>query len=370
MDIEIPRKMRYLIDIGHPAHVHYFKNLAKILESKGHKVIITVKNLPPAIALLDTLGFEYIVLPEKADSIFGKVISQIRYDIILLKICLKKKIDIALGVSVTITHLSVISKIKSFVFDDDDDEVQPLFVKWGHPYATELISPDVLRGKQKRDDTVYYPGYHELAYLHPNRFTPDVNVLKEIGLTTNDRFFILRFNAFKAHHDIGVKGLSHEQKKQLISILSEHGKVFITGERELDPEFEPYKLRMDSDKIHSLIAYATMLIGDSQTMTSEAAVLGTPSVRCNSFVGKISYLEEEEQKFGLTYGFKPDQFEELLSKVEELLKNPDLKREWQGRRDIMLKEKIDVTSFWVWFIENYPQSKKNYLLKPGMVVQF
>jgi predicted glycosyltransferase len=194
--------------------------------------------------------------------------------------------------------------------------------------------------------------------------------LKEIGLTTNDRFFILRFNAFKAHHDIGVKGLSHEQKKQLISILSEHGKVFITGERELDPEFEPYKLRMDSDKIHSLIAYATMLIGDSQTMTSEAAVLGTPSVRCNSFVGKISYLEEEEQKFGLTYGFKPDQFEELLSKVEELLKNPDLKREWQGRRDIMLKEKIDVTSFWVWFIENYPQSKKNYLLKPGMVVQF
>jgi predicted glycosyltransferase len=362
--------MNILIDIGHPAHVHYFKNLANILKSSGHKVFITVKNLSSAKALLDIYGFDYFVLPEKSDSLIMKAFNQVKYDWFLLRICRKYKIDLAIGVSITITHLTKIAKIKSIVFDDDDDDVQPLFVKWGHPFATELLSPDVLRGKQKRRDVVYYPGYHELAYLHPNRFNPDENVLTELGINKSDIFFILRFNAFKAHHDNGVKGLSVGQKRKLVEFLSKKGKVFITCEREMSSEFKPYKISVSSDKIHSLMYYATMFIGDSQTMASEAAVMGTPSIRCNSFVGRISCLEEEEFKYGLTYGFMPDQFDSLLKQVDELLSTPNLKLKWEGKRDIMLRDKIDVTSFWLWFIENYPESKENYLLNPGLVDQF
>ena len=33
--------MNIFIDIGHPAHVHYFKNLIKIME-KEHEAIFTV----------------------------------------------------------------------------------------------------------------------------------------------------------------------------------------------------------------------------------------------------------------------------------------------------------------------------------------
>jgi predicted glycosyltransferase len=47
-----------------------------------------------------------------------------------------------------------------------------------------------------------------------------------------------------------------------------------------------------------------MYIGDSQTMTAEAAVLGTPAIRFNDFVGELSYLEELEYTFDLTYGIK------------------------------------------------------------------
>lgn len=362
--------MRILIDIGHPAHVHYFKNLANALKVKGHTIHITVKDLDSAKTLLDTYKLEYIVLPQKSDSLVGKFFNQIRYDWFVLKICRKNRIDLAIGVSLTITHLSLLSSFKSIAFDDDDDAVQPLFVKWGQPYATELLSPDVLKGKQKRKDVVYYPGYHELAYLHPNRFSPDENILSEIGLKTGESYFVLRFNAFKAHHDIGVSGLSHEQKERLVDLLSKMGKVFITSERELDQEFEQYRINIAPEKIHSLLYYSTMFLGDSQTMTSEAAVIGIPSIRCNSFVGKISYLEEEEHKYGLTYGFKPDDFESLLNKVKELLETPDLKSEWQKKRDVMLKDKIDVTAFWLWFIENYPQSKKEYLMNPDLVNRF
>jgi len=36
--------MKILLDIGHPAHVHYFKNFIKIMEDKGHQFLITSRN--------------------------------------------------------------------------------------------------------------------------------------------------------------------------------------------------------------------------------------------------------------------------------------------------------------------------------------
>jgi predicted glycosyltransferase len=263
-----------------------------------------------------------------------------------------------MGTSITVAHVSKLTKMCSVIFDDDDDQVEPLFTYFAHPFSDYLLSPDVLKNKRRKKSTIYYSGYHELAYLHPKRFSPDPEVLRESGLKTGEMFFILRFNAFKAHHDVGISGLSLEDKRRLITTLTEKGKVFITMERELEPEFEKYRLKISPEKIHSLIYYATMLIGDSQTMTSEAAVLGTPAIRCNSFVGRISYLEEEEHLYGLTFGFLPDQTDAMFAKIDELLAMPYLKDEWQRRCTKMLSDKIDVTAFMVWFVENLPESAK------------
>ena len=156
---------------------------------------------------------------------------------------------------------------------------------------------------------------------------------------------------------MGVVGLTIENKRRLVDFLKNKGKVFITTERDIDDEFKPYQLKVSPEKAHSLMYYSTMLVGDSQTMTSEAAVLGTPAIRCNTFVGRIHYLEEEEHKYGLTYGFLPEQSEEMFQKIEELLSLSNLKEEWQARRQKMLSEKIDYARFLTWFIENYPESK-------------
>lgn len=348
--------MNILIDIGHPAHVHYFRNLSHILEQNGHKITWTVKDLPSAINLLDKYGFNYIKLPRKANNLTGKIFKQIEYDYIILKICKKYKIDIAIGTSASIAHISKISKVKSIVFDDDDDEVQPLVTKFVNPFADYLLSPDALKGHRKRKDTIFYSGYQELAYLHPNCFSPDISVLDEIGLKENEPYFIMRFNAFTAHHDIGIKGFSLEQKNHLINILEPFGKIFITTEKEIEPELERYKLKISQEKIHSLLYYATMFIGDSQTMTSEAAMLGTPSLKLNSFAGKLSVHNELEQKYQLCYSFLPYEIDNIVKKIKELLYIPHLKQEWQYRRERMLQDKIDVTAFFVWFIENYPDS--------------
>ena len=348
--------MNILIDIGHPAHVHYYRNLARELERLNHKIFWSTKDIPVARRLLDHFKFEYLLLPPKKDGLIWKAWMQLYYDWLLYRFCKKNKINLALGTSISITHISKIANIKSLFFEDDDDAVVPLSAKIGIPYATHLISPNCLKGKQKRKDTLYYPGYHELAYLHPKRFQPDRSVLHEAGLAEGEPYYIMRFNVFKAHHDLGISGLSLEQKLQLIKELTPHGKIFITTERDIEPELKEYQLKVSPEKIHSLMAYATLFLGDSQTMTSEAAMLGIPSLRCNSFAGRISYLEEQEHRYGLTFGFLPKNFDKMLIKLRALLASPNLRVLWQEKRDKMLSEKIDVTSFWCWFIENYPGS--------------
>ena len=66
--------------------------------------------------------------------------------------------------------------------------------------------------------------------------------------------------------------------------------MYITSERELPEEFEKYRIKIKVNDIAHAIYFAELLIADSQTMSAEAAVLGTPYIRYNDFIGKISYL--------------------------------------------------------------------------------
>lgn len=350
--------MNILVDIGHPAHVHLFKETFKELKRNGHDVFLTVKCIPAAEELLNKYEINYLGLGDKKDSLFGKGFSQIKYNWKIFNIVRKNNIDLGVGSSITLAHISRLTKMKSIILDDDDDEVEPLFVKYAHPYCDALISPESLRNKRKKKDTIFYSGFHELAYLHPNRFKPEQAILEEVGLKKEEPFFIMRFNVFKAHHDVGVRGLSLEQKLELVKLLNNYGRIFITTEREIEPELRQYQLTISPEKIHSLIYYATMLIGDSQTMTSEACILGTPALKCNTFAGKLSVPNELENKYGLCYSYQPSKFGDLLNHAKTFLQIKNIKQEWKKKREKLLKEKIDVTAFIVWFIENYPDSVK------------
>lgn len=347
--------MNILIEIGHPAHVHKLASAIKILINRQHKITVVTKEIPSVQLLLEKFSIPYKVIGIKKDSLIGKGIMQLWYNLNCYLILKKEKTDLMIG-CVSAAYMTRITKIPSILMDDDDDEVEPLLVKYIHPYLTNILSPSALTGNRLRKDTIYYNGYHELAYLHPNRFKPDETVLTEIGLTKGDKFYVVRFNAFKAHHDVGVVGLSTENKRKLVRLLEKSGKVFITSERNIDDEFMSYKLTLSPEKIHSLIYYATMLIGDSQTMTSEAAILGTPAIKCNTFAGILSVPNELENNYQLCYSYLPEESDKFFSKIEELLSIKDLKSEFLKRKERLLADKIDVTAFYVWFIENYPES--------------
>ena len=52
--------MRILIDIGHPAHVHLFKNFAHEMEKRGHELLFTCRDKEFEIALLEYNKLKYV----------------------------------------------------------------------------------------------------------------------------------------------------------------------------------------------------------------------------------------------------------------------------------------------------------------------
>jgi len=225
------------------------------------------------------------------------------------------------------------------------------------PFTKHILTSDYDH-PLKSEKVIKYSGYNELAYLHPKRFTPDNKVLKELNVSPGAKYTIIRFVSWAATHDIGHKGISYENKLRAIREFEKYGKVFISSETELPKEFELYKIRINPNRMHDAVAFASLMFGESSTMSEEAAMLGTPSIFL--FNNSTYYTLHLEKAYQLMYNYSESSVDQIkaIEKGVEILRAPNIKGEWQKRRDKMLAEKIDVTAFMVWFIENYPESVK------------
>lgn len=361
--------MNILFEINHPGHIHLFRNLAKELEKKSISSHFLIKSEPVIEHLAGFYGLEYSKMGPRARGLALKYIYQVRFLLKTIMLVNKIKPALGLGVSMNLPMVSKFTKMKSIGFDDDDMAVTPVFAKYANK-ATSILTPSSLAHEMRGENHIVYNGFHELAYLHPSRFKPDPVVWDVLAISPETDYFILRFNSFRAHHDVGHSGMSFSQKTELVKKLAAHGRVFFSSEDAIDPEFESFKLPDRPELMHSFLAFAKMYVGESQTMTSEAAVLGTPALKCNTFAGRLSVPNELEKKYGLCYSFLPEDYGKMILKIDELLALQDLKKEWDIRRNRMLTEKIDVTGFLAWFIENYPESIRNIKTNPEFQNQF
>ena len=210
----------------------------------------------------------------------------------------------------------------------------------------------ILRGYfTVRRKQVRYNGYHELAYLHPLYFKPNPSVLQELGLNSEDKFAIMRFVAWQASHDIGQHGFNLETKRRAVRELEQHIRVFITSENPLPTEFEKYRMSIPPEKVHDLLPYAAMCIGEGATMATEAALLGTPSIYVSSLWNKLGNFIEMGTKYDLIYSFQAA--DRAIEKALEMLQQADIKKQWAAKRERLMADKIDVTQFMVELAESY-----------------
>jgi len=366
--------MNILIQLSHPAHFHLYRNVAKNLMRNGHKVFILIKTKDILEDLLKASGLPYYNILKEAHrkSKLGILWDMFVRDWRILRFVRKNKIDLLTGSTVEVAQVGWLTRKYRINTGEDDMRVVPLVQKIGGPFIQTLLSPEVCDNWKLENKSVKYDSYHELAYLHPNHFQADKSVVERY-FPTDSPYFILRFASLKAHHDVGIHGIDNEIAQHLIDILKPYGRIFITSERELEPQFEPYRIKINTLDMHHVMAFAELYIGDSQTMAAEAGVLGVPFVRFNDFVGRIGYLNELEDVYHLGYGIKASESgsaEKMYNTVEKILTMPNRKQEWLSLSQKMLSEKIDYAQFLTWFIENYPESERIMKENPDYQYRF
>lgn len=363
--------MNILIYLGHPAQYLFLRETINRLHFKCHKTTILIKTKDVLENLLKEDGLEYVnILPRtRGNSKFSILCSLIKRILILFPLIIKEKPNLLIGSDAPFAILGKILRINRITVIEDDYQVIKTLGDLTYPFTQTILCPEVCDVGKWTKKKVGYSGYMKLAYLHPNIFNPDNKILSKYNLP--HKYAIIRLSKLNAHHDFGITGIDKKILDKIITLFNSYNiSVYISSEGNLENNYSQYLLKIKPQDMHQVLFHATILVSDSQSMSVEAAILGVPSIRVSSFIGKISVLEELEHKYELTYGFLPEQSDAMFGKIEELLNTPNLKEDWQYRRQRMLQDKIDVTAFMVWFIENYPDSVKIMKENPNYQYNF
>lgn len=336
--------MRILIDIGHPAHVHFFRHAITELEHRGHVIAVTAQPKDVTFELLDSFQIPYTVISSPALPSLLRPVKMLVRDWRLWKFCRKFKPDVLTTIGgIWAPQVAFAMRKPSIAWDDTEH------AKFGHlatrPFATAIYSPDcynLARAKKQH----FYPGTHDLAYLHPNRFKPDIAVVRDIGIDPAESYCIIRLVSWQAVHDIGQRGFASSKLLDFIKSIEQFARPYITSEKPLPEELKAYQLRIPVHLIHHVMAFASLCVGEGATMMTESAVLGTPAVYINTLgAGVIDMFEE----YGLLR--QTADTDEALRICLDWLKDPEAKEKCLKAKDKLLSDKIDVTDFIVESIE-------------------
>ena len=336
--------MRILIDIGHPAHVHYFRNFYKVMSEKGHHFLITARKKESSQELLKSYNIPYIDRGTGSNSSIGKLLYLTRANYFLLKNALSFKPD--LFMSFSSPYAAQVSSIlrKPHIALDDTEHARLGRILY-RPFTEVVLSPNSYKGSISKKQKLFN-GFLELLYLRPDYFTPNPQVLSNVDIEPGETFSFLRFVSWNANHDFGMKGISIENKRRVVKELSLFGKVLISSENELPPDLQTYQININPSEVHHILHYASLVFGESATMASESAVLGTPAIFIDN-VGR-GYTDELEKTYGLVYNFQESSEgqENAIRKAVEIMESAESSQQlYQQRRKQLLEETIDVNRF-------------------------
>lgn len=356
--------MRIIIDIAHPAHIHYFRNFAKTMEKRGHEYLMTLREKDIIIKLADYYNLKYKIRSNSNK----ESLSKLDYALTSIKnlYYISKEFNPDIFIDMGTIFSAPIAKflgVPHIAFDDTEVayKARLLFM----PFNSFILTPQCFRKNIGRKH-IRFSGYMELFYLHDKQFKPEPKVLNDLNIKNYEKISVLRFISWQAHHDKGQKGFSENEKIELVKEISKSSRVFISSESEsLNDELRPYLLNIHPAQMHSLLYYSDLYIGEGATMASECAVLGTPAIYFNSInAGTI----DDQSDHGMVFHCKT--YRAVLDKTKELLSKKNLKEEFLMRRQKLLVDKIDMTAFLTWFVEKFPESTRIMKENPNYQLNF
>jgi predicted glycosyltransferase len=330
--------MRILIDIGHPAHVHYFRNFIKRMELAGHEFMVSARDKEVTHKLLDEYSIPYFNRGKGKNGLVGKILYMLVADFRLLRRTRKFKPDVYLSfVSPYAAQVAWLRRKPHIAFDDT--EHAKIARKFYLPFSKLVLTPFCFEldiGSKQR----YFNSFMELSYLHPS-------IVEETPVDHPDvpkkPYAFMRFVAWNANHDVGQSGLNLDTKREIIEKLSPHYDILISSEGDCPEEFQQYLVKISPSSIHHVLKNASVFIGEGATMAVEAAFLGTPSMYINSLnAGTLNEVE----RMGLMDSFRSS--EGVIERVDEFLANNEDDQSIRDQKLQKLNEFMNPTDLLEW----------------------
>ena len=337
--------MRILVDITHPVHVHLFRHVIQELKARGHEVMVTAADKDVTLDLLRLFGIDHVRAGSYGRSVTEKALRLLWMDYELLRVARRFKPDLLLAEApVRASHVAYF--IRRPCIGLDDTECAQVQRRLWLPFVTRILTPKSYELDLGRKQ-IRYPGYKELAYLHPRRFTPDPSAIDADGLRADEPFAFVRFVSWQATHDVGQGGFSREGRLCLVQQLSQYGRVLISSEGGVAPELEGYVLKAPPHLMHHLLYYASVCVSEGATVASESAVLGTPAVYMNSL--RLGYLQEQQDRYGLVLNIhdRKDEDGAIAAAVSVMQQAACRRPEWRVKAAQLVQDHVDVTEYLV-----------------------
>jgi predicted glycosyltransferase len=343
--------MNVLIDIGHPAHVHLFKNLAFQMTNEGHSVLFTLREKESEKHLLEVYNLEYRLIGKHNKTRIGKIFGLLFFTLKIIKVAFDFKPDVLISHGSPYLALAGFFLNRPHIALEDTGNIEQVYLY--RPFSKVILSPKALK-KNFGKKHIKYDSYHEIAYLAPRYFQPDKTVRAKFGFNERDILILVRFVSWQATHDHKQSGFSSEDKIKLVEILERIGKIIISTENSVPELFSRYHHNLPPEKIHDLLYAVDLYIGEGVTMGSESAIIGTPSIIVNSL--KPDTIVEQE-KYGNIYHFNNSKklFYDLSSVLNKCLVQMD---RVGHEKKFMFNDRLDLTRFLKWLISEYPMSLK------------
>jgi predicted glycosyltransferase len=270
-------RMKILFDIVHPADVLFFRHPIRMLQERGDTVLVASRRKDVTCELLDSLDIPHRPLSRAGRGLHRLAAELVQRESRLLRLCLAEKPDVMVGFGgVAISHVGKLLRIPAISFYDTEIASLQTRITW--PFITRLYVPDCYTGPVPTGRTTRFPGWKELSYFHPDRFTPNFEAAKRAGFEPSRRNIFLRFVSWDANHDIGRSGWTRETMEKLAAALGLRGKLHISAEGALPATLDRFRFRGDVREAHHLLAHCALYVGESATMAAEAAVLGVPAI--------------------------------------------------------------------------------------------
>ncbi len=355
--------MTVLFISGHPAQIHNFRIVKELLEKKGHKVFWVSSKKDISFQLLKLYGIDYTEIIKPKKNFISKLNALLTNTKIIYRLLRKNKVDLIVSrVSPFGALAGFLNKTPHIALADTESSgiYDTIFSKF-----IQVLITSVSYKRNLRKDQIRIESNIELFYLHPKHYTPSTQPIKSLSLANNESYALLRFVNWEAYHDKGLSGFSQKNKIRVVQELSNYMKVFISSEGALPKELEPFKISISFEEMHDVISNSKLFFGEGASMAAEAAVMGVPAIFLNdNWSGNALDLTKHE----LMYCFKSSSEEQnnAITKAIEIATQND-KIYYEEKRKIYLEKKLDASTFLCWFIEHYPNSKKEVLNNPSNI---